>query len=103
MASWSTWCYPTPTARRHGLKRGDVLLAYNGKALNRTDDLKVADDSQKPIDVEVWNDGRVSRRDLAPGKLGIVVDPRPAPVAISENRRMQQAIVGGAVRATNTS
>ncbi|HKI16860.1 MAG TPA: CHAT domain-containing protein, partial [Isosphaeraceae bacterium] len=71
----------------------DVLLAYDGMALNKKDDLKVVAEAQKPIGVDVWRDGRSSRRDLAPGKLGVVLDPRPAPVAIAETRKLQQVLV----------
>jgi len=80
-------------AATHGLKPGDVLLAYNGSPLNKKDDLKVVAEGDKPIVVDVWRDGRTSRRDLAPGKLGVVLDPRPAPVAIAENRKLQQVLV----------
>ena len=75
---------PGSNAATHGLKPGDVLLAYNGQALNKKDDLKVVAEGDKPIAVDVWRDGRSSRRDLAPGKLGVVLDPRPAPEAIAE-------------------
>ena len=97
-ACWSTWSSPGSNAATHGLKPGDVLLAYNGQALNKKDDLKVVAEGDKPIAVEVWRDGRSSRRDLAPGKLGVVLDPRPAPDAIAANRRkLQQGARGGAV------
>ena len=50
---------PGSNAATHGLKPGDVLLAYNGIALNKKDDLKAVADGDKPIAVEVWRDGRV--------------------------------------------
>ncbi|MFI5455885.1 MAG: CHAT domain-containing protein [Isosphaerales bacterium] len=84
---------PGSNAATHGLKPGDVLLAYNGMALNKKHDLKVVADGQKPIGVDVWRDGQSSRRDLAPGKLGVVIDLRPAPIAIAENRKLQQVLV----------
>ncbi|MFI5455328.1 MAG: tetratricopeptide repeat protein [Isosphaerales bacterium] len=84
---------PGSNAATHGLKPGDVLLAYNGMALNKKDDLKVVAEGQKAIVVDVWRDGQSSHRDLAPGKLGVVIDPRPAPVAIAENRKLQQVLV----------
>jgi len=84
---------PGSNAATHGLKPGDVLLAYNGMALNKKDDFKVVGEGPKPIGVDVWRDGRTSRQDLAPGKLGVVIDPRPAPVAIAENRKLQQVLV----------
>jgi tetratricopeptide (TPR) repeat protein len=79
-------------AANHGLKDGDVLLAYNGLAMNKKDDLKVVTDGDKPIPIEIWRDGVISRRDLAPGKLGAMIDSRPAPEAIVEQRKLQQII-----------
>ena len=84
---------PGSNAATHGLKPGDVLLAYNGQVLNTKDDLKVVAEGDKPIAVEVWRDGRSSRRDLASGKLGVVLDPRPAPEAIAEQRKLQKVLV----------
>ncbi len=84
---------PGSNAAKHGFKLGDVLLAYNGVKLNKKEDLKTIDEGDKPIAVEVWRDGRLSARDLAPGKLGVVIDPRPAPVAIAEGRKLQKVLV----------
>jgi tetratricopeptide (TPR) repeat protein len=84
---------PGSNAATHGLKPGDILLAYNGQALNKKDHLKVVAEGEKPIGVDVWRDGRLSRRDLDPGKLGVVLDPRPAPVAIAQNRKLQQVLM----------
>jgi len=84
---------PGSNAATHGLKPGDVLLAYNGQTLHKKEDLKVVTEGNKPIVVDVWRDGRLSPRDLAPGKLGVVLDPRPAPVAIAEQRKLQQVLV----------
>jgi len=80
-------------AANHGLKDGDALLAYNGQVLNKKDDLKVVSEGDKPVPVEVWRDGRSFRRDLSPGKLGVVIDTRPAPLAIAEQRKLQQVLV----------
>jgi tetratricopeptide (TPR) repeat protein len=84
---------PGSNAATHGLKPGDVLLAYNGTALNKKDDLKVVAEGDKPIVVDVWREGRSSPRDLAPGKLGAVIDRRPAPVAIAANRAINKVLV----------
>ena len=94
---------PGSNAATHGLKPGDVLLAYNGQALNKKDDLKVVAEGDKPIAVEVWRDGRSSRRDLAPGKLGVVLDPRPAPEAIAAQSQAATRCSWRRGRATRTS
>jgi hypothetical protein len=79
---------PGGNAAQHGLKRGDVLLAYNGTSLQQRQDLKAVPESGRPIPIEVWHEGQVSRRELDPGKLGVVFDPRPAAVAIQDQRRI---------------
>jgi tetratricopeptide (TPR) repeat protein len=84
---------PGSNAATHGLKSGDVLLAYNGVTLRNFRDLKVVTESDQPIVVEIWREGRSSRLDLAPGKLGAVIDPRPAPEAIAANRAMNKVLV----------
>jgi tetratricopeptide (TPR) repeat protein len=87
-----TMVMPGSNAATHGLKAGDVLLAYNGHVLNKLEDLAIVAQSDKPIVVDSWRDGRLSPRDLAPGKLGVVFDGRPAPVAIAEQRKLQQVL-----------
>jgi hypothetical protein len=84
---------PGSNAATHGLNPEDVLLAYNGIALNKKDDLKVVAEGDKAVVVDVWREGRSSRRDRAPGKLGVVIDPRPAPVAVAANRAMDKVLV----------
>src|SRR5262249_40166204 len=84
---------PGSNAATRGLEPGDVLLAYNGTPLRQRADLKAVPESGQPVPVEVWREGRVARRNLAPGKLGVVLDPRPAPVAIAEQRKLQQVLV----------
>jgi tetratricopeptide (TPR) repeat protein len=84
---------PGSNAATHGLKAGDVLMAYNGVELNQKNDFKVVAEGDKPIVVEVWKDGRLSPRNLAPGKLGVVLDPRPAAIAIAENRALEKVLV----------
>ena len=94
---------PGSNAATHGLKPGDVLLAYNGQVLNKKDDLKVVSEGSKPIAIEVWRDGRSSRPDLAPGKLGAVIDARPAREAIAAIRAMNKVLVAarGAARTSS--
>jgi tetratricopeptide (TPR) repeat protein len=84
---------PGSNAATHGLKAGDVLLAYNGTALHKRADLKAVPEPGQAVPVEVWRDGKVAKRELAPGKLGVVFDTRPAPVAIAEQRKLQHVLV----------
>ncbi len=83
---------PGSNAAIHGLKPGDVLLAYNGTALHRREDLKAVPEPGQSVPVEVWRAGQVAKRELAAGKLGVVLDTRPAPVAIAEQRKLQQVL-----------
>ena len=64
-----------------------------GSLPNKKDDLKVVDAGDNSIVIEIWRHGRSSRRDLDPGKLGAVIDPRPASEAITANRAMDQVLV----------
>jgi tetratricopeptide (TPR) repeat protein len=84
---------PGSNAATHGVKPGDVLLAYNGTALFKREDLKAVPEPGQAAPVEIWREGRVAKRELAPGKLGVVFDNRPAPVAITEQRRLEQVLV----------
>jgi len=84
---------PGSNAAPHGLKPGDVLLAYNGMGLHLREDLKAVPEPGQPVPVEVWRAGQVARRELAPGKLGVVFDTCPAPVAIAEQRKLQKVLV----------
>ena len=84
---------PGGNAATHGLKEGDVLLAYGGKLLNRREDLAVVSVGDTPVAVEIWRGGVVSRRDLAPGKLNVVVDTRPAPEAVASDREYSKLLV----------
>jgi hypothetical protein len=83
---------PGSNAVTHGLKPGDVLLCYNGTALKHKDDLKTVVQGDKPIAVEVWREGQTSPRELAAGKLSVLLDSRPAPAAIAEQRNLQQVL-----------
>ncbi len=84
---------PGSNAAAHGIRPGDVLLAYNGAALRKREDLKAVAEQGPPVPVEVWRDGKVARRELARGKLGVVMDPRPAPDSVVAQRKVQRLLV----------
>jgi tetratricopeptide (TPR) repeat protein len=83
---------PGSAAAARGLEAGDVLLSYNGAALHRREDLKTVPEPARPVPVDRWRDGRVDRLELAPGPLGVVLDPRPAPLAIADQRQFRQVL-----------
>ncbi len=84
---------PGSNAATHGLKAGDVLLGYNGTPLRKREDLKAVAGPAQAVPIEVWREGEVVRRELAPGRLGVVIDPRPAPDAIAEQRNLRRVLV----------
>ncbi len=84
---------PGSNAATHGLKPGDVLLAYNDTVLHQPEDLKAVPEPGHPVRVEVWRAGQMAKRELAAGKLGVVLDTRPAPIAIAEQRKLQQVLM----------
>jgi hypothetical protein len=84
---------PGSNAAAHGLRPGDVLLAYNGTALRSRADLKAVAEPGRPVPIALWRDGAATRQELAPGKLGVVLDSRPASVAIAEQRALQRVLV----------
>ena len=84
---------PGSNAADHGLKPGDVLLAYRGQALRTRDDFKVVPEGEEPVPVEVWREGRSAQREVATGKLGVVFDSRPAAEAIADQRRLDRILL----------
>jgi hypothetical protein len=83
---------PGSNAATRGLKPGDVLLSYNGAALHKREDLKAVPEPGRSVPVDLWRGGKVDRLELAPGKLGVVLDPRPAPLAITDDRKLRQVL-----------
>jgi hypothetical protein len=72
---------PHSTADLFGLRAGDVLLEYNGKALQSQSDLAVvpAGDKGTRVPIQLWRDGEVRSLEIAAGPLGIQSNPnRPA-------------------------
>jgi tetratricopeptide (TPR) repeat protein len=83
---------PRSNAATRGLKPGDVLLSYNGTALLKREDLKAVPEPGRPVPVGFWRNGKVDRLELAPGKLGVMLDPKPAPLAIVDERNLRQVL-----------
>jgi tetratricopeptide (TPR) repeat protein len=83
---------PGSNAATRGLRPGDVLLSYNGTALLKREDLKAVPEPGRPVPVELWRGGKVDRLELAPGKLSVELDLRPAPLAIADDRKLRQVL-----------
>lgn len=89
------------------LRPGDVLLKYAGTELKSADDLGklIAEHvTDKSVSVTVWRVGQKDPavRDVASGKLGIVLAKEPAPEAVA-NRRKTDALIAAASRGRDWS
>jgi tetratricopeptide (TPR) repeat protein len=88
---------PGTTADKAGLKPGDVLLTYAGKDLATVDTLKEQIETHleaKTITLTFWREteAKPGIREVAPGKLGVVLDPEPAPAAIAARRKSNETM-----------
>jgi tetratricopeptide (TPR) repeat protein len=87
-----TQVVPNGSADKANLKAGDVLVSYAGTKLNRVEELGklVAENAmKKEVTIEFWReaDDKVVPRDIAPGRLGVLLDKEPAREAIAAKRK----------------
>jgi Flp pilus assembly protein TadD len=87
-----TQVVPNGGADKANLKAGDVLVSYAGTQLNRVEELGklVAENAmKKEVPLVFWReaDDKVVPRDIAPGKLGVLLDKEPAREAIASKRK----------------
>ena len=75
-----------------GVKPGDVILSFNGTDLHKLDDLKHVAKRGEVATLERWRNGKVDRLELGPGIPSVTFDPRPAAVAIADDRKLRRAI-----------
>lgn len=83
-------------AKAH-LQPNDVILKYAGVELTSVEQLAklVEEQAEKPtVAVTLWRDGQTTVRELAPGQLGVVLDKRAAPEALSAKRNVDQLLLG---------
>jgi tetratricopeptide (TPR) repeat protein len=94
---------PASTAAKVQLQSGDVLARYADVELHSVDDLTkaiAAHSSAKSVPLTVWRSGieKPFVRDVAPGRLGVVLDRAPAREALVNRRNtevMLAALRGG--------
>jgi hypothetical protein len=87
------------TADLFGLKAGDVLLEYNGKALHSPSDLAVvpAGDRAVRVPIKFWRAGEVRSLEIAAGPLDIKSNPnRPAAQVVLSQRAATEVLHPGA-------
>jgi hypothetical protein len=92
-----THLVPDGNAARARLQAGDVLVAYAGEALTSVEQLGqlvAARAGAKSVVVKVWREGqeKLAERELAPGKLGVVLAKQPAREAIAARRQTDQLL-----------
>jgi tetratricopeptide (TPR) repeat protein len=87
---------PNGNADLNGIREGDVLLSYGGTELKRAGDLKpvAADGGPKKVPVKYWREGITREVELAAGRLGVVIDPRPAAAVVRARRESERILLG---------
>ncbi len=83
---------PEGEAARAKLQAGDVLVSYAGtrlESVKQLGELIAANAGKKEVACEFWreDEDKVVPRTLAPGKLGVAIDPEPARDAIAARRK----------------
>jgi tetratricopeptide (TPR) repeat protein len=84
---------PNSNAARAGLKAGDVLLRYHGIKLQSLQDLKAVTQGTTPLPIQIWREGQVQDRTIAPGPLGVAIARDPAAVAVRKRRQAEALLV----------
>jgi tetratricopeptide (TPR) repeat protein len=97
---------PQSTADLFGIKAGDVLLEYNGQALQSQSDLAVVPSGNQAtkVPIKFWRDGEVRSLEVAAGPLGIQSNPNRPPVQVVLAQRAAAEVLNpGARGATLTA
>lgn len=89
-----TQVLPKSAGANANLRPGDVLISYGGTTLKDLDSLKeaiAANEKKTGIPVRYWNERTASvvETQIEPGRLGVVLDPAPAPEAIASRRKTE--------------
>ncbi len=90
-----TQVLPNGNAAAARIVPDDVLLTYAGVDLKDSEQLsKLIEDKadDKTVEVTVWRDGKTSVRQIAGGRLGVVLSNEPAPQALAAKRQADQLL-----------
>jgi CHAT domain-containing protein len=79
---------PKGNAGSRGVRVGDILLAYDGQPVRVRADVRVApaDGPNRRLPLRIWRDGKEMTVEVAAGRLGLVIDDRPAAEALLAQR-----------------
>jgi tetratricopeptide (TPR) repeat protein len=79
---------PKGNAGSRGVRSGDVLLAYDGVPLKTPANVRLAPAEGPPrkVPIRVWRNGQEQTVEVAAGRLGIAVDPRPSAEGVLAQR-----------------
>ncbi len=78
---------PRGDAWSRGVRPGDVLLACDGRPLKVLADLRVAAaGTPRGLPLRIWRDGKEMTVEVAPGRLGLAIDGRPAAEVVLAQR-----------------
>ena len=87
-----TQVLPGGVAANANLQAGDVLVAYAGQELTSLEQLPkliAANVTKKSVPAKVWREGqeKLAERELAPGRLSVILAKEPAREAITARRQ----------------
>jgi CHAT domain-containing protein/tetratricopeptide (TPR) repeat protein len=83
---------PGGVAARLGLRPGDVLLEYGGKALKAPTDLRATGPEER-VPLKLWREGKLLAGRVPGGKLGVAVDRRAVAEALAAWRDEQSKVL----------
>jgi tetratricopeptide (TPR) repeat protein len=86
---------PGSAAAKAMMCPADVLLRYHQTDLQSLDDLRTAvagRDLPDTIVVRYWRNGKTAEVEVSPGKLGVVLDIEPAPMALKRQRELDKLL-----------
>ncbi len=88
-----TQVVPQSAAAQAGLRANDVILKYGDAEITKLEDLQKASAGTKAekVPLTIWRAGEAKplSKEIAAGRMGVVLDREPAPMAIANRRKME--------------